>query len=51
MMMEALGEKKTADRIEKGVMKVIEKDMKSMEAGKMGISTTRVGDRVAEYVS
>ncbi len=32
-------------------MKVIEKDMKSMEAGKMGLSTTQVGDRVAEYVS
>jgi 3-isopropylmalate dehydrogenase len=51
MMLETLGEKKAADRIEKGVMKVIEKDMKSMEAGKMGLSTTQVGDRVAEYVS
>lgn len=51
MMLDTLGETKTAERIEKGVMKVIAKDMKSMEAGKMGISTTRVGDRVAEYVS
>ncbi len=51
MMLETLGEKKAADRIEKAVMKVIEKDMKSMEAGKMGITTTQVGDRVAEYAS
>ena len=51
MMLDTLGEKKAADRIEKGVMKVIEKDMKSMEAGRMGISTTQVGDRVAEYLS
>ena len=36
MLLETLGEKKAADRIEKGVMKVIEKDMKSMEAGKDG---------------
>jgi 3-isopropylmalate dehydrogenase len=51
MMMETLGEKKIADRIEQGVMKVIEKDMKSMEAGRMGITTTQVGDFVAKYVS
>lgn len=51
MMLETLGEKNAAGRIEKGVMKVIEKDMKSMEAGKMGISTTQVGDSVAKYVS
>ncbi len=51
MMLETLGEKNAAGRIEKGVMKVIERDMKSMEAGKMGISTTQVGDSVAKYVS
>ncbi len=51
MMLETLGEKNAADRIEKGVMKVIETDMKSMEAGKMGITTTEVGDRVAKYLS
>jgi 3-isopropylmalate dehydrogenase len=51
MMLDTLGEKKTAERIERGVMAVIEKDMKSMEAGRMGITTTQVGDRVAKYVS
>ena len=51
MMLETLGEKNAADRIEKGGMKVIEKDMKSMEAGRMGITATQVGDRVASYVS
>jgi 3-isopropylmalate dehydrogenase len=51
MMLDTLGEKKTAERIEQGVMAVIEKDMKSMEAGRMGITTSQVGDRVAKYVS
>ena len=51
MMLDILGEKKAADRIEAGVMKVIERDMKSMEAGKMGIPTSVAGDRVAKYVS
>lgn len=51
MMLETLGEQKAAERIDRGVMKVIEKDMKSMEAGKMGLSTTEIGDRVVKYVS
>jgi 3-isopropylmalate dehydrogenase len=51
MMLEYLGEDKAAARIEKGVVKVIENDMKSQYAGQMGMTTTQVGDRVAEYAS
>ncbi len=49
MMLETLGENKAAARIEKGIMKVLENDIKSLSAGKMGLSTTEVGDKVAEY--
>ena len=51
MMLEVLGEDKAAARIEKGVVKVIENDMLSQYAGQMGITTTQVGDRVADYAT
>ncbi|OHD68204.1 MAG: 3-isopropylmalate dehydrogenase [Spirochaetes bacterium RBG_16_49_21] len=51
MMLDILGEKKAADRIERGVIKVLEKDIQSLSAGHMGLSTTEVGDKVAAYVS
>ncbi len=50
MMLKHLGETQAADLIESAVVKVIQKDLKSMEAGKMGIGTSRVGDRVAAYI-
>jgi 3-isopropylmalate dehydrogenase len=49
MMLEHLGETKAAARIERGVKAVIKNDMKSLAAGKMGLSTTEVGDKVAAY--
>jgi 3-isopropylmalate dehydrogenase len=45
MMLECLGETKAAETVEKAVIKTIGK-MKSMAAGKMGMSTTEVGDEV-----
>ena len=51
MMLESLGEESAARRVEGAVMKVIENDMKSMEAGRMGITTTEVGERTARYAS
>jgi 3-isopropylmalate dehydrogenase len=51
MMLDFLGEKKTADRIEKGVISVLKNDMKSLSAGAMGLSTSEVGDKVASYAS
>ncbi|MGB4269695.1 MAG: 3-isopropylmalate dehydrogenase [Spirochaetota bacterium] len=49
MMMAHLGEESAANRIEKGVVEVLQRDMKSLAAGKMGLTTTQVGDKVAEY--
>ncbi len=51
MMLEQIGEKKAADIIEKAVMEVTGRYLKSLAAGKMGYSTTEVGDLVAKIVS
>jgi 3-isopropylmalate dehydrogenase len=50
MMIRHLGEEKAADAIEKAVMDVTANKLKSLAAGKMGYSTTEVGDLVAERV-
>jgi 3-isopropylmalate dehydrogenase len=50
MMLDTLGEVEAALAIEKAVMEVTSTKMKSMAAGKMGYSTTEVGDLVAERV-
>jgi 3-isopropylmalate dehydrogenase len=46
MMLETLGEQEAADMIEKAVMKVTATKLKSLSAGKMGYSTSEVGDLV-----
>jgi 3-isopropylmalate dehydrogenase len=51
MMLAALGEEKAADAMEKAVMFVTANKVKSLQAGKMGYSTSQVGDLVAEQVS
>lgn len=48
MMLETLGEQQGADMIEKAVMEVTKTKLKSLSAGKMGYSTTEVGDLVVE---
>ncbi len=50
MMLEHLGEQKAAEAIEKAIMDVTANKLKDMGAGKMGYSTTEVGDLVAERV-
>jgi 3-isopropylmalate dehydrogenase len=50
MMLDTLGEKKAAAAIEAAVMDVTANKLKSLAAGKMGYSTTQVGDLVAERV-
>ena len=50
MMMDYLGEKDAAVAIEKAVMRVTGEKLKSLAAGKMGYSTTEVGDMVASLV-
>ncbi len=51
MMMDFLGEKAAAQRIENAVIYLVAHDIKSLSAGKMGMGTTEVGDRVAKYVA
>ena len=50
MMLELLGEKSAAVAIEKAIMDVTATKVKSLAAGRMGYSTTEVGDLVAERV-
>ncbi len=49
MMLDILGEKKAAARIEKAVMQICTR-LKSMAAGQMGYTTSQVGDMVAESI-
>jgi 3-isopropylmalate dehydrogenase len=51
MMLETLGEEKAAEVVEKAVMFVIANKLKSLQAGKMGYSTSEVGDLVAKKVA
>ncbi|MDP2921407.1 MAG: 3-isopropylmalate dehydrogenase [Candidatus Omnitrophota bacterium] len=46
MMLENLGEEKAAKSVEDAVIKVVKTKLKSLAAGKMGYSTTEVGDLV-----
>jgi len=50
MMLEILGEKKAADMVEEGMKQTILK-LDDMGAGKMGMSTTEVGDDVANNIA
>lgn len=50
MMLDTLGEREAADAIERAVMTVCEKHIKSLSAGKMGYTTSEVGDLVCQYV-
>jgi 3-isopropylmalate dehydrogenase len=49
MMLETLGEDAAAARIERGIVQALQHDIKSLSAGKMGLTTTQVGDKVAGY--
>ncbi len=50
MMMEILGEEQAASKIEEAIMDVTANKLKGLGAGKMGYSTSEVGDLVAERV-
>jgi 3-isopropylmalate dehydrogenase len=51
MMLETLGQEQAADAIEQAVMYVTANKLKSLAAGKMGFSTSEVGDLVAARVA
>jgi 3-isopropylmalate dehydrogenase len=50
MMLDHLGEERAGRAIERAVMEVTAKHLKSLAAGKMGYTTTEVGDLAAKYV-
>ncbi|MDR1951907.1 MAG: 3-isopropylmalate dehydrogenase [Elusimicrobiota bacterium] len=51
MMLDYLGERKAAKDIEKALVKALETGkIKSMNAGKMGLSTSQIGDLIAGFI-
>src|SRR3990167_2484296 len=50
MLLEQLGETKAATMVERAVIEVTSKHIKSLAAGKMGYSTQEVGDLVVKYL-
>ena len=48
MMLETLGEEEAAKAIENAVIKIVRTKLRSLAAGKMGYSTSQVGDLVVE---
>lgn len=51
MMLDTLGETEAAQGVERAVMTVCERHIKSLSAGKMGYSTSEVGDLVCQNLS
>jgi 3-isopropylmalate dehydrogenase len=51
MMLAELGENEAADRVERAIAYVAAEKLESMNAGKMGYSTSEVGDLVADAVA
>ncbi len=50
MLLSVLGEDRAALQVESAIQSVVSRDMKSMAAGRMGLSTSQVGDRIAGYI-
>ena len=48
MMLEVLGEERAAGAVEDAVIKIVRKKLKSLSAGKMGYSTSEIGDLVVK---
>jgi 3-isopropylmalate dehydrogenase len=51
MMLETLGAARAAQAIEAAIKKCAAHDMKSMAAGRMGMTTGQVGDKIAQYAA
>jgi 3-isopropylmalate dehydrogenase len=51
MLLTHLGETDAATRVDAAISHVVAKKLKSMQAGKMGYSTSQVGDLVADAVA
>ncbi len=50
LLLDTIGEPKAAAAIESAVKKALRQDIKDVSAGKMGYSTSQVGDLIAGYV-
>jgi 3-isopropylmalate dehydrogenase len=50
LMLDTLGEEEASGWIEQAVIKVLRDDIKDVAAGKMGFSTSEVGDLVVDYI-
>jgi 3-isopropylmalate dehydrogenase len=50
MMLEYLGEIEAAQKVDEAVQRALIEDIKSLEAGKMGMGTRELGDLIAGYV-
>ncbi len=50
MMLDYLGEKSAAQRVEKAMVQVLSRHLKSLAAGEMGYPTQEVGDLVVKYL-
>jgi 3-isopropylmalate dehydrogenase len=51
MMLDTLGEAKAAELVDKAIAFVTGTKLKSLSAGKMGYTTSEVGDMVAEFIT
>ncbi len=51
MLLETIGEQRAADLVDKAIARATGTKLKSMGAGKMGYSTSEVGDMVAQFVA
>ncbi len=51
LMLETLGEDQAAAQVEEAAAKVLREDIKDLGAGKMGYSTSEVGDLIAGYIN
>ena len=50
IMLDTLGQRQAAEQIERAVQKVLKDDIADVGAGRMGMSTEQVGDRVVSYL-
>ena len=51
MMLDYLGQKEAARGMERAIIRVVGKDVRSLAAGKMGYTTSQVGDLVVKYLT
>ncbi len=50
MMLQNIGEAEASEAVEQAVIQVLASDLKSLDAGRMGHSTSEVGDLVSRYL-